>query len=270
MLRLKVGLIGCGTIGSSLAQILSREFPKVAQLRYLCDHHPEKAAALQRSLKVKTSIASSLDLIRQSDLIIEAASASISGDVALQSLKQGKQVLIMSVGGLVDENIHRRLGKIQKGKLWIPSGAIAGVDGLLASSTGELKRVRLVTRKPPQGLQSAPYFKTHPFPKLKNSQEVRVFCGKASEAVKAFPQNINVAAVLSLAGLGPHRTEVEIWTSLRYKINQHEVFIESDSGKIQAVAMNLPAKENPKTSQLAIRSAHALLRKVFSNIRIGT
>ena len=270
MKKLTVGLIGCGTIGSSLALILKKEFPKTVHLRYLCDHHSEKAAVLQKSLKSEVSIVSSSVLIRRSDLIIEAASSLISGKVALESLRLGKQALIMSVGGLVEEKIYRQLEKIKHGKLWIPSGAIAGVDGLLAANTGKVKRVRLVTRKPPAGLETASYFKTHSFPKLSGSKEVCVFRGKASEAVKAFPQNINVSAVLSLAGLGAKRTEVEIWTALHYKVNQHEVFIESDSGIIESVTRNVPAKENPKTSQLAIRSAHALLRKIFSNIGIGT
>ncbi len=296
MAKVKVGIIGCGAIGASLAKIIEKRFKNEAQLSWLCDHHLPKAAVLQKKLKSKPAIADSPELIRKSDLIIEAASSHISGQIAREALKAGKDVLILSVGGLlgfnrgqaenhclspVDQDIFqssfspkgekvRMRGRGENGRLWLPSGAIAGVDALLAAKEAGLKSVKLVTRKPPAGLSEAPYFKKKKFPMLQGAKEYCVFKGNAAEAVKNFPQNINVAALLSLAGLGPKKTQVEIWTSRKYRANQHEVTIISNAGEIRTVSKNVPFPENPKTSALAAYSAAALLRKIFSSMRIGT
>ncbi|HLD49669.1 MAG TPA: aspartate dehydrogenase domain-containing protein [bacterium] len=306
MFKIKVGIIGCGVIGSSLAKIIENRFKNKAQLAWLCDHHFPKAAVLQKALKSKPVITDSRNLIRKADLIVEAASARVSGSIAREAVARGKDVLILSVGGLlslchpeafsakqppcgVAEGSPRffaqhssPLGSLRmtdsgglrmtrnKGRLWIPSGAIAGVDALLASREAGLKSVKLVTRKPPAGLSEAPYFKNKNFPKLAGSREYCVFKGNAADAVRNFPQNINVAALLSLAGLGPKKTLVEIWTSNAYQGNQHEVTIVSNAGEIRTVSKNVPFPENLKTSALAAYSAAALLRKIFSGFRVGT
>ena len=265
MAKVKVGIIGCGAIGSALAKMIEHRFNREAELSYLCDHHPPKAASLQKKLKVKTRVLGSFKLIQKSDLIIEAASAYVSGAIAYEALAQGKDILVLSVGGLLGGKLRSK-----KGRLWIPSGAIAGVDALLAAKEAGLQSVRLVTRKPPAGLSEAPYFKKKKFPILKGAKEYCVFKGNALQAVRNFPQNINVAALLSMAGLGPKKTQVEIWTSKAYRLNQHEVTIVSAAGEVRTVSRNVPFPENPKTSALAAYSAAALLRKIFSSIRAGT
>ena len=270
MAKIKVGIIGCGTIGSAIAKSVLNIFSDRATLDFLCDHTPERAIRLRQKLGSKTAIVTIETLIRRSDFIVEAASASVSGEIARQSLREGKEVLIMSVGGLLAGRGLPQFTSQNKGRLWIPSGAIAGVDGLLAACEGGIRSVKLITRKPPAGLRDAPYFLIQKFPELKGRKEYCVFKGNAKAAVKAFPQNINVAAVLSLAGIGPAKTKVEIWTSRAYQRNQHEIILEGRSGRIHSVTQNLPSNENPKTSALAIYSAIATLRKIFSRIRIGT
>lgn len=278
MPKIKVGIIGCGTIGSALAKLIERRFSRAAVLSYLCEQNFSKASTLRRKLKSKPAILNCRELIRKSDLVIEAASARISGLIAQSALRAGKNILILSVGGLLSPRQPERsegspstlLRMTGNGRLWIPSGAIAGVDALLAAKEAGLQSVKLVTRKPPAGLSEAPYFQKKKFPKLESTKEYCVFKGNAAEAVRNFPQNINVAALLSLAGLGPKKTRVEIWTSNAYRANQHEVTILSKAGEIRTVTKNLPFPENPKTSALAAYSAAALLRKIFSSIRAGT
>ncbi len=270
MIKLKVGLVGCGTIGSALAKSLVKDFHQRAALVALSELDPAKANRLIRILKKRIPLLSIEKLIQRCDLILEAASASISSYVAQQALKQDKQVLIMSVGGLLKDKRWLRLSRMSHGKIWIPSGALAGIDGLLAAKEGKIRSVKLVTEKPPQSLWDAPYFRHKRFPKLKGNQSCCLFKGSAEEAVKGFPQNINVAAILSLAGLGPQKTQVEIWTSHKVRSNRHRILIEGDFGKIEALTDNAPSEENPKTSALAIHSAIAALRKIFSSISIGT
>lgn len=270
MKKLKVGIVGCGTIGSALARFLIRKCKAQAELAFLCDHDSEKAAQLSRRLHKKVSVTALGHLISQSDLIIESAHASISAYVAHQALLKNKQVLIMSVGGLIQNEDWRQVARQSRGKLWIPSGALTGIDALLAAREEKIKSVKLVTRKPPESLKKAPYFSKQTFPVLKGNKEIRLFKGNAYQAVKAFPQNINVAAVVSLAGIGPKKTQVEIWTSKAFQRNQHDLYIEGNFGKIHTRVENVPSKQNPKTSALAILSGMATVKKIFSSIQIGT
>ncbi len=199
--------------------------------------------------------------------MIEAAAASIAGHVAAQSLKRGKQVLILSVGGLITDF---RFPKNSRGKLWIPSGAIAGVDALQGAREAALTSVTLKTYKPLRALMGAPFFRRRRLPRLVGKKPIRVFNGSASQAVRNFPQNINVAAILSLAGVGPRKTRVEIWATNDLRTNRHEIFVKGKFGEMITVTANRPSPGNPKTSYLAALSAIATLRKIFSSVRIGT
>ncbi len=268
MKRLKVGIIGCGTIGTAVAGQIVRKFRTRVQIAGLCDRDTQKAARLARSLRLNVPVLGWREIVRRSDLIVEAASASVSAVIAEEGLRQGKQVMVMSVGGL----LRADLAKLQKytGKLWVPSGAVAGIDAVQAAAQAGLKSVTLRTRKPPAGLKDAPYFQRRRFPVLRGKKEVCVFRGTAREAVRFFPQNINVAAVLSLAGIGAARTRVEIWTSRAYKSNRHEIIAEGRAGRVETVTDNVPAPANPKTSALAYYSALAVLEKILSTVRIGT
>lgn len=271
MAKKKIGIIGCGTIGSALAEFILRKLSREAELRYLSDHHPFKAKALIQKLRCPSvRMVAIPELIRNSEVIIEAASAGISAEIAKASLRQHKQVLVLSAGGLVKRSDWLKSLQKTKGKLWIPSGAVAGIDGVMGAAQSGLRKVTLVTRKPPRGIQEAPYFQKHRFPALKGKRACCVFRGNALEAVRGFPQNVNVAAVLSLAGLGARETEVQIWTSRKYRHNEHEIFVESRSGKMQFKTRNVPSAINPKTSALAVYSAMAVLKRIFSPLHIGT
>lgn len=268
--KCRIGIIGCGAIGSNLALEIRRHFASRAEITWLCDHHADRIDRLQKTLGRSVKQGTIKQLIQGSDLIIEAASVQTVHELLDDPGIEKKQVLIMSVGGLIGSSakLSRILAKMQ-GRLYVPAGAIAGVDGLLASREAGVKKVVLRTRKPPRGLDQAPYFKTHPFPVLTDKTEKCVFRGSASRAIASFPQNVNVAAVLSLAGLGAENTRVEIWTSKAYTKNCHEIDITSGAGKIRIQVENLPYPENPKTSALAMYSALAVLRQIFSPLHIG-
>ncbi len=275
MRKFKVGIIGCGAIGTALAETLikDRKLNFRAVLSAVSDKDPGQAERLLSRIGRKLPIMSIPEIIKRCDFVIEAAHSSISSSVASLALKHDKYVLVMSVGGLLKSPFGRLRALIAKssGRLYCPSGAIAGVDALLAAQTNGLRRVKLVTTKPPQALKGAPYFKTHAFPVFKSGEGKKlVFRGTALQASRAFPQNINVAAILSLAGLGPKRTEVEIWATQVAGTNRHEVCIEGDFGTIRTTTENIPAPDNPKTSYLAILSAAATLRKAFTTLRLGT
>ncbi len=268
--RIKVGIIGGGTIGTALAHAVVKDLKAFAQLKFLCEKHKEKAATLQKKFQFYARLVPLTELVRRSDLIIEAAAPRVAAQVVKLACKWNKKVLIMSVGGLLRPQVVELLKK-NRSRIFCPSGAITGVDGVLAAANGKIRRVRLITRKPPEALMGAAFFLKKEFPVLKTfSEEKCIFRGAAIEAIEHFPQNINVAAVLSLAGIGPERTEVEIWTSRSYKGNRHEILVEGDFGTFTTITQNKPAPGNPKTSYLAILAAIATLKKAFASVRVVT
>ena len=270
MKPLKVGVIGLGAIGSRLVEILSREFQSEARIDYLCDLKKDRIRGIQRKWVPKSKAVSWPSLVTQSDLIIETASQEIALPIAKKALQLDKQVLILSVGGLLPWNGLSLILNKTKGRLWIPSGALAGVDGLLAASQGTIRRVTLTTRKPLSSLEGAPYLQKKRIRLTAIKEPTLIFEGDALEATRAFPKNINVAATLSLAGIGPQKTKVRIFASPTYQRNQHEVEIEGNFGVIRTQVENLPSPRNPKTSELAVLSALATLKKIFGRVSIGT
>lgn len=225
-----------------------------------------RAAALANQLRGSAVVLPLPMLIRRSDLVIEAASAAAAPAIVTRALAAKKTVLAMSVGGLlpIAAKLQRGLthgsDPLARGRLLIPSGAIAGLDGLKAAKAGALRRVTLTTRKPPRALGL-----TTPLRRPKT-----VFHGPATEAVRRFPQNINVAATLSLAGLGAARTTVRLIADPGVSRNIHEIEAVGDFGRLTARTENRPAPGNPKTSQLAILSAQAALHELAAAWRIGT
>lgn len=268
---IKVGVIGCGTIGTELSIACQRRFGDEVTLEAIADIDIARAHKLQKKLRPKPRILAIDDLIRRCDLVIEAASARTSADIAKKALSQGKDVMIMSVGGLLGrEKEMLRLSKTHRCCLYIPSGGIVGIDGLKAAKIGRIHRVQITTRKPPQGFEDAPYVIRHKI-KLKNLKAEKVlFEGNAAAAVRGFPKNINVSATLSMAGLGARKTKVRIIATPQMLMNVHEVYVVGDFGSFYTRSENFPSEQNPKTSRLAILSAVATLERILKNVKIGT
>lgn len=268
--KIKVGVIGCGTIGSELAVACQSRMAGSINLVGICDQDDKKAVSLQKILKNKVPILKLDALIKKVDLIIEAASAAISADILKKAIKNKKNILIMSIGGLIgNESLLEKAGRAGI-KVYLPSGAICGLDALKSGYAGRIDSVTLTTRKPAKGLEGAPYLKEKNIRLSDIKEETVIFDGSAKEAIKGFPKNVNVCAALSLAGIGADKTRVRIVTSPDYTKNIHEVEIRGNFGNISTRTENVPSASNPKTSQLAILSAIATLEGIFKNIRIGT
>jgi aspartate dehydrogenase len=269
--RIRIGILGCGAIGSELARILDRRFFSFCEIACLSDLDVRRAKRLARSLrKSRPRLCSPRAMITRCDFLIEAASPRAASQYVAAALRKNKSVLAMSVGGLVSDRRLPGLAKRSRGRLYLPSGAIAGVDGLLAARMAKIKRVVLTTRKPPRAFAGAPYFKARRMDLAKIRKETLIFRGPASSALKHFPQNINVAGLLSLAGVGPRRTEVRIYASPSLRKNIHEVLVEGDFGRMITRTENVPSPQNPRTSYLAQLSPAALLGKIFGGLQIGT
>jgi aspartate dehydrogenase len=211
-------------------------------------------------------------LTEKPDIVVEAASQAAVRQYAVAVLEGGADVLIMSVGALADPALVARVtGSAQRHgrRVHLPAGAIGGLDVLGAAALDRLDEVTLVTSKPPRGLAGAPFFESHPMDLETITERTVLFEGAATEAVRLFPANVNVAAVLSLAGIGPERTRMQVVADPMLDRNVHEVFARGSFGELRLRLANVPSPSNPKTSFLACLSALATLRRLAAPVQIG-
>jgi len=268
---IKVGIVGCGTIGQELARACQKKFSDEVTIEALADSDAAQARKLQKRLRPKPKVLTVDRLVRNCDLVIEAASLQAAYEVAKKALSLGKDVMVMSVGGILGkEKEIFELARTHRCCLYLPSGGVVGIDGLKAANVGKIHSVTLTTRKPPQSFEDAPYVIKHGI-KLKNlKQEKILFEGNAAQAVRGFPKNINVSATLSLVGLGAKRTRVKIIATPLMLVNVHELYVQGDFGSFYTRTENFPSEQNPKTSRLAILSAEATLERILRNVKMGT
>jgi aspartate dehydrogenase len=182
-------------------------------------------------------------------------------------------MMIMSIGALADEKLWEQIKSLaleHNCKVYLPSGAIVGLDGLKSASIGGINSVMLTTRKPPSGLQGAPYIERQGIDLSSLKRATVIFEGCAEDAVKGFPANVNVAATLSLAGIGAKRTKIRIIADPAISRNVHEIHVEGEFGRFETRAENIPSPSNPRTSYLAALSAVATLKKIAEPVQIGT
>lgn len=268
---IKIGIVGCGTIGLQVAKAIENDLSGKASLAAICDIDKTQSEKFLSKLKSKPLVCSLKILIKRCDFIVEAASAKVSADVAEQALSAKKDILIMSVGGLLAKSKGLfDLARKNNAHLYIPSGALAGLDGLKSASIAGVRKVTLTTKKAPKALEGAPYLAENKIDLSSIKEEKTIFEGTVAEAVKGFPKNVNVAATLSLASLGPQNTRVKIVAVPGSDANVHEVEVEGEFGRLFARTENLPCPDNPKTSYLAALSAIATLKTALDNVKIGT
>ena len=257
MLSIKIGIIGCGAIGTDVAKA-SDEMNEIEKI-FLYDIKIEKAEKLCNEIK-KGEVKKVEDFLGEVDIVFEAASQEAVREYAEKVIEAGRDLIIMSIGSLFDDVFRERLIKKaseKKCKIYLPSGAVCGIDAVKAARIGGINEVTLVTTKSPNALG-----------KELDRRKI-IFEGSAREAVKEFPRNINVAGCLSLAGIGFDKTKVKIVADPVVKYNSHRILAHGKFGRLRAEVENLPNPNNPSSSYLASLSAIATLRRAIEPIQIG-
>jgi len=269
---LRVGVVGCGAIGSFICHALDTEI-EGARLIAVHEHHIELMETLCSSLSCKPGMVKIRKMVEMVDLVVEAAAPEAVPSAAVTALENGCDVMIMSVGALVDSGLMDRLTALaleNNCKIYLPSGAVVGIDGIKSASIARIESVTLTTTKPPRALAGAPYVVEHNIDLEGLRESTVIFEGAAHDAVKAFPANVNVAAAISLAGIGVEKTRVRIIVDPASDRNRHEIEVIGDFGRFITQVENVPSPENPETSYLAALSAVATLKKIASPLQIGT
>lgn len=266
---MKVAIAGFGAIGQAVARRLDQGIPGLA-LAAVAARNVERVRAATQGWRAPPPVESLARLAELADIVVECLPAAAFLDVATPALRAGRTLVVASVGQLLARPELKDLAARHGGRIIVPTGALIGLDAVIAAAEGEIRSVTMVTRKPPQGLAGAPHLVANNIDVSGLTAPKLVFSGSAREAVKGFPANVNVAAALSLAGIGPDRTTIEVWADPALDRNKHTITVEADSARFSMTIENVPSAENPRTGKITALSVIAALRKLASPLRIGT
>jgi aspartate dehydrogenase len=264
----RIAIAGLGAIGRAVARRLTDGLPGLS-LACIATGNVDKARSWLKQQNIDCPVVELDQFPKHADLAVECAPASLIERICRPMLEAGKQVMVLSCGALLPRPDLIELAKSHGGRIIVPTGALLGLDAVAAAAEGTIHSVKMTTRKPPIGLVGAPYL-------VKNNISVEglntaklVFSGTAREAAAGFPANVNVAAALSLAGIGPDRTMIDIFADPAVTRNCHSIEVDSDSARFTLSIENIPS-ENPKTGKNVALSVIAMLRKMHAPLAVGT
>ncbi len=266
---LRIAIAGLGAIGKSIASSLAKGTVPGVVLTAVSAKHHDKAQAFVASLGVPVKVLTLAELEPVADLVIECAPAALLPEIVSPFLKAKKQAIVLSVGALLFNQNLIDMAQQEGGIIHVPTGALIGLDAMIAAAEGKIHSVRMVTRKPPNGLSGAPHLIENNISVEGLTEAKKVFEGNARAAAKGFPANLNVVVALALAGVGPENTLLEIWADPTVVRNTHSIVVDSDSAKFTMTMENIPS-ENPKTGRIVAQSVIAMLRKMQASFKVGT
>lgn len=264
----RVAIAGLGTIGRALARAIDDGMPGIA-LGAVAARDAGKAQAWLDAEGIDCPVVALAAMPDHADLAVECAPAALIADICRPMLEAGKQVMVLSCGALLPRPDLIDLAKAHGGRIMVPTGGLLGLDAVAAAAEGIVHSVRMTTRKPPNGLAGAPYLVANGISVDGLNEAKRVFSGSAREAAAGFPANVNVAAALSLAGIGPDRTMIDIWADPTVTRNCHMIEVDADAARFTLSIENVPS-DNPKTGKIVALSVLATLRKLHTPLSVGT
>ena len=265
---LRVGVVGLGVIGRAVCRAIDAGMTGVV-LAAATTRRRDAAETFLATLKSPVPFGTLDEVIAASDLVVEASTQAHLAEIAPKALSAGRDLVVLSCGGLLGRDDWVALARRHGARILVPSGAIAGLDGVKGGAIGPVQSVTMETRKPPQGLAGAPWIVQQKIDLDTIREETLIFEGPATEACRAFPANVNVLAALSLAGIGPERTRTKIYAVPGLARNMHRIRVEGEFGALRIEVENVPS-ENPRTGRLSYLSTIALLRDLGAPLRVGT
>ena len=204
------------------------------------------------------------------DVIVECALPHKFFDIADPVLRAGRTLILLSATSLIKHMSLIDLARKTGGRIIIPSGAILGLDAVRAASLGTVHSVTMITRKPPKGLEKAPFIIEEGIELENLTKEKLLFEGPVTDAAEKFPANVNVAVALSLAGIGSDKTRYQVWADPTVTRNTHVIKVEADTASFEMTIANVPTEENPATGKIVCLSVMETLRGLVSPFKVGT
>ncbi|MPZ55551.1 MAG: aspartate dehydrogenase [Rhizobiales bacterium] len=264
---LRVGIAGLGAVGLEVARRLLAGVDGLTLTAVAVRDEAKAREALPQGTRVTCTTPE--DLAEDCDLVIESLPPALFRGVAVAAIDRGRIFMPLSVGQLLEHWDLVERAKAAGARILVPTGALIGLDAVRAAAEGKIRSVTMVTRKPPAGLEGAPYLVERGISLIGLNAPKQVFAGTAREGARGFPANVNVAAALSLAGIGPDRTRLEIWADPAIDRNTHRIEVDADVARFSMTIEGIPSA-NPRTGRIVAPSAVAALRGLVSTLKVGT
>jgi aspartate dehydrogenase len=266
-LPLRVGIAGLGAVGRDVARRLLDGVPGLT----LTAVAVRDVAKAKRALPALDSITfrAATTLADACDVVVECLPPALFREVATSAIDKGRVFMPLSVAQLLQHGDLIERAQQTGARIMIPTGALLGLDAVRAAAESGIRSIKMVTRKPPAGLEGAPYLVERNIPLAGLDKPLKVFDGSAREGARGFPTNVNVAAALSLAGIGPDRTQLEIWADPTVSRNTHTITVDAEAARFTMTIEGVPT-DNPRTGKLVAPSTVAALRGLVSTLKIGS
>ena len=266
---LTVAVGGLGAIGLPVARALDAGIHGL-ELVAVSARDRDKAARNLESLQKPVPVVSLAELAARAEIVVECAPAAVFAEIAEAAVAAGRTLVTVSCGALLDRMDLVERARETGARIVIATGALLGLDAVRAAAEGTIHSVRMVTSKPPGSLAGAPYLTEQGIDLEGLSEPRKIFEGTAREGARGFPANVNVAAALSLAGIGPDETRLEIWADPAQTRNAHKIVVEADAARFELSIESVPSEENPRTGKLTPLSVIATLRGLTAPLKVGT
>jgi len=268
-MSLRAAIAGLGAIGLPVARALHDGIPGL-QLTAIAVGRADIAKRRLAEAGIAVPVVATAELGTIADIVVDCAPARAFRSVAETALTAGRALVTVNGAALLEAPDIAALAGQKTARIILVTGALLGLDAVRAAAEGKIHSVRMISRKPPASLRGAPYLLAHDIAIETIDQPTRIFSGSARDGARGFPANVNVAAALSLAGLGPDRTTLEIWADPTVTRNIHTIEVDSDSARFTMTIENEPSAENPATSRIAPLSVIAALRRLGTSLSVGT
>ena len=266
---MKIGIAGLGTIGRVVARRLIEQ-EDVLVLDCVAAGDEEKARGYLAAAGWDVPVVSIAEMARRADVIVDCAPSAAFRDIAEATVDNGKILITVSGAALIQADDLAARAARGGGRIILATGALLGLDAVRAAALGTIHSVTMVTRKPPKSLVKAEHVVRNGIDLTALDAPLKIFEGSAREGAIAFPANVNVAAALGLAGVGPERTRLEIWADPALERNTHFIIVDADSARFTLSIENVPTDENPGTGRITALSVIAALRALVTPLHIGT
>ena len=266
---LTVGIGGLGVIGLEVARALDRGIHGL-EMAAVSARDRDKAARNVADFAKPVPVLGLAELAGRAQIVVECAPAAVFAEVAEPAVEAGRTLVTVSCGALLERMDLIERARATGARILIPTGALLGLDAVRAAAEGRVHSVRMVTRKPPGSLAGAPYLAERGIDLDDLAEARKIFDGTAREGARGFPANVNVAAALSLAGIGPDETRLEIWADPAQTRNSHRIVVEAEAARFEMSIESVPSEENPRTGKLTPLSVIATLRGLTAPLRVGT